>query len=168
MLCGIGIVGSAGYSGNGGPATSAVLGGPIAMAGDKNGNVFIAESFNNRVRKVDSNGIISLYAGAGTTTYNGDNIPATSAGLNGIAGLSLDRTAGSYGVLYLTSAINNRLHSISSAGGIIVTVAGTGTAATTGNGGAASAASVNGPMALYVDLNGDILMTASGGIRRVR
>lgn len=141
-----------------------MLSGPLNLAGDKFGNVYMVDFNNNRVRKVDSNGIISSVAGSGSTTYSSDYISATSAGLNGPVGLSLDRSAASYGVLYLVSANNNRVHAIS-AGGIISTVAGNGTAATTGIGGPAAASTLKAPRGLHVNLKGEVIVgTLTSGL----
>jgi hypothetical protein len=74
--------GSTSYSGDGGAATSAAVNNPIGIAIDSSDNVYIADTGNNRVRKVTvSTGIITTFAGTGTTSYSGDNGPATSAGL---------------------------------------------------------------------------------------
>ncbi|MCA1844169.1 MAG: phytase, partial [Actinobacteria bacterium] len=77
-----GIGGVSGFSGDGGPATSARLAAPRTMDADANGNLYITDTENNRIRKVDSAGKITTIAGTGTAGYNGDNIPATSAQLN--------------------------------------------------------------------------------------
>src|SRR5271157_4608541 len=73
--------GTLGYSGDNGPATSAEMHGPYGVAADSAGNLYIADSGNQRVRKV-SNGVIATVAGNGTMGYSGDNGPATSAQLN--------------------------------------------------------------------------------------
>ncbi len=71
-----------GYSGDGGPATSAELNDPIGVAVDGTGNLYIADQGNNRIRKVTPSGTITSVAGTGTAGYNGDNIAATSAELS--------------------------------------------------------------------------------------
>ena len=79
-----------GFSGDGGPATQARLNLPLGVAVDTAGNLFIADSVNHRVRKVDLGGMISTVAGNGTSRYAGDGVPATATGLEWPAGLAVD------------------------------------------------------------------------------
>ena len=82
---------SGSYSGDNGPATSAKLNYPYGVVLDTAGNVYIADSWNHRIRKVTiSTGIITTFAGTGTTSYSGDNVAATSATLYYPAGVALD------------------------------------------------------------------------------
>jgi len=117
--------GTVGFSGDGGPATSAQLYGAYGIAADPAGNVYIADAGNNRIRKV-SNGIITTVAGNGTAGYSGDNGPAISAALNGPASVAVD-TAGN---LYIADTYNYSIRKVSN--GIITTIAGTGTAGFSG------------------------------------
>ena len=82
--------GTAGFSGDGGPATSAQLNYPTGVAVDAAGNLFIADEANNRVRKVTPGGVISTVAGNGTQGYSGDGGPATSAQLYYPYGVAVD------------------------------------------------------------------------------
>ena len=141
--------GTAGYSGDGGQATSAQLHNPIGVAVDSQGNVYVADTLGNRVRKV-SGGIISTVAGTGTAGYTGDGGQATSAQLNNPYGVAVD----SQGNVYIADTLNNRVRKVS--GGIISTVAGTGTAGYSGDGGQATSAQLNQPMAAAVDGQGNL------------
>ena len=111
--------GTAGYSGDGGPATSAQLNRPSGIAVDSAGNLYIADTNNNSIRKV-SGGVITTVAGNGTAGFSGDNGPATGAQLSGPYGIVSDPA----GNLYTADGWNNRIRKIS--GGVITTVAGGG------------------------------------------
>lgn len=108
-----------GYSGDGGPAELARLGPVFGLAADAEGNVYIADSENRRIRKV-SNGIISTFAGNGTDGHAGDNGPATSAQLGALSGVGVDPS----GNVYIADNINNLIRRVSN--GIITTIAGNG------------------------------------------
>ena len=146
--------GSAGYSGDGGPASSAALYWPQGLAVDRAGSLFIADLGVHVIRKVTPGGIIVTVAGSGVSGYSGDGGPATSAKLNSPQGLALD-TAGN---LYIADTMNNVVRKVS-ARGIITTLAGNGTAAYSGDGGPATAASLNYPLGLTVDSAGDLLIS---------
>jgi hypothetical protein len=143
--------GSVGYSGDNGPATNAGLNSPFYVAVDFAGNVYIPDTYNNRVRKVNPSGIISTIAGTGTAGYNGDNIPATDAQLNIPSAIALDNK----GNIYITDADNTRIRKISIFG-IITTVAGTGAAGFSGDGGLAIACQLNNPYGLTFDFSGNL------------
>jgi hypothetical protein len=155
-----------GYSGDGGPATSATMTYPFGVVGDSAGNIYIADSNDNRVRRVAPNGTISTYAGNGTGGFSGDGGPATSAEIHRPFGLALD----SAGNLYIADSLNNRIRKVSP-GGIITTVAGNGTStsATLGDGGPATSAQINTPYGVAIDPAGDILIAdyLNQRIRRV-
>ena len=110
--------GTFGFSGDNGPATSAQLI-PAWIAVDSAGNLYIDDYGNNRIRKV-SNGVITTVAGNGTSSFSGDNGPATSAQLSRPYGVAVD-TAGN---LYIADYLNYRVRKVS--GGLITTVAGNG------------------------------------------
>lgn len=111
----------AGYSGDGGPATSAQLNNPAGLAIDSAGNLYIADYLNMRVRRVSPDGLIVTWTGSGAEGYSGDGGAATSAQLDYPAGLAVD----SDGSLYIADLYNNRVRRVSKAG-IITTVAGGG------------------------------------------
>jgi sugar lactone lactonase YvrE len=100
--------GVAGFSGDGGPATSASINFPKGLAKDTAGHLFIADSFNARIRQVNTNGIITTVAGTGTTSYSGDGGPANKATLSYPFGLALD-TGGN---LYFADSGNNRIRKL--------------------------------------------------------
>jgi RHS repeat-associated protein len=148
-------------SGDGGPATQAGLGNPMAVAADDAGNVYIAA--NNRIRKVNTSGIITTVAGNGQSGYNGDNIPATQASL-GATGIFVDPA----GNLYIADSNNNRVRKVDP-NGIITTVAGNGQLGYGGDGGPALQARLWGPSSVVVDGKGNILITdwVNSRIRKV-
>jgi hypothetical protein len=97
--------GSSTFSGDGGPATSAGLHSPMDVAVDASGNLFIADTYNQRIRRVDTAGTITTVAGNGTAGYNGDGIAATSAELNHPVAVALD----SFGNLFISDSGRLRL-----------------------------------------------------------
>jgi len=152
----------AGFSGDGGQASSAEIKYPEGVCGDKFGNIYIADLGNRRIRKVNTAGIISTYAGNGLYTYSGDGGPATSAGLVGPYRVAVD-TAGN---VYIADQSGNRIRKVDTAG-IITTVAGTDTSGYSGDGGPATAAELKDPYGLSVDISGNIYI-ADEGNNRVR
>ena len=141
--------GNKGYSGDGGPATSASLSVPAGLAVDSAGNLYIADSWNDRIRKV-SGGTITTVAGSGVGGFSGDGGPASSASLSNPTGLALD----SAGNLYIADTYNQRIRRVS--GGTITTVAGNGSKGPSGDGGPATSASLNGPSGVAVDSAGSL------------
>ena len=119
--------GEYGFSGDGGPATEALLNSPSGVEVDASGNLYIVDAGNLRIRKVDSSGIISTVAGTGELgdsgygTYGGDGGPAIEAQLNAPSEVAVDGE----GNLYIADTFNNRIRKVDFAG-IITTVAGTG------------------------------------------
>ena len=111
-----------GYGGDEGPATEARLVLPLGMASDSAGNWYIADTYNHRVRKVDSLGVITTIAGTGEAGYSGDNGPATEARLNGPRGVALDLD----GNVYVTDSSNHRVRRIDAETRVISTLAGQG------------------------------------------
>ncbi len=156
--------GTASFGGDNGPATSAKLNGPRSVSVDSAGNLFISDSGNNRVRKMDTGGIISTVAGNGTAGYGGDNGPATGAQLKSPRYVAFD-AAGNF---YIADYSNNRVRKVDT-GGIITTVAGDGTAGYGGDGGQATSAMLNKPYSGVVDAAGNIYIAdySNNRIRKV-
>ncbi|MFF5633749.1 RICIN domain-containing protein [Streptomyces sp. NPDC012825] len=154
--------GSAGYKGDGVPATSAQLNWPRSVAVDGAGTVYVADSSNHRVRGITADGTISTVAGTGRAGFGGDGGPAASAQLNNPFGLAVDGD----GTLYVAEFNGHRVRRIT-ADGKISTVAGTGTAGSKGDGGPAVSAQLNRPQALAVDGEG-VLYVADSGNHRIR
>ncbi len=152
---------TAGYSGDGGPATNAGLNSPQGVATDSAGNVYIADSHNNVVRKVmSSTGLISTVAGngrIGSPGNVGDGGVATSAELNNPAGVAFDRSDN----LYIADS-NNLVRMVSASTGIITTIAGNGNYGFSGDGGPATSAAVQAPNALAIDKVGNLYVAAQG------
>jgi sugar lactone lactonase YvrE len=148
--------GSSGYNGDGIAATSAELCAPIGLAVDAAGNLYIADVFNDRVRKVAAGtGIITTVAGNGTQGYSGDGAVATSAELDAPSGVVLD----SAGNLYIADEGNSRIREVSAGTGIITTVAGNGTPGYSGDTGPATSAELSVPAAVALDSGGDLYIT---------
>jgi sugar lactone lactonase YvrE len=157
--------GNAYFSGDGGPATAANLWLPESVAVDGSGALFIADYFNARVRRVDPRtGMIATVAGNGTVPHNGEDLPATRAGLDP-HGIALD----AMGNLYVADRANERVRRVDAASGTIRTVAGMGTAGFAGDGGPARAARLNAPMGVILDAMGNRYIADSGNhrVRRV-
>jgi hypothetical protein len=144
------IAGGASVSfGDNGPATSAALYQPGGVAVDASGNVYIADTFDNAIRKV-SNGVITTFAGNGTFGYSGDNGPATSAALNEPYGVAVDAS----GNVYIADTNNTVIRKVS--GGVITTFAGNGRYGYSGDSGPAASAQLCAPMGVAVDTAGNV------------
>lgn len=143
--------GTAGFSGDGGPATQASLKLPSGVVLDKQGNLYIADRSNNRIRKVNTKGIIQTFAGNGKDGYHGDNMPALKATLDKPFGLALDKNNN----LYIADRGNNRIRKVDRSG-LISTVAGDGGFYFIGDNGPAYRASIAGPTGVTVDGKGNI------------
>jgi len=142
--------------GDGGPATAAHLWAPADVFADSAGNIYIADTSDNAIRKIDAQtGNISTVAGDDTTFlagFAGDGGPATSALLHGPSGVYVD----SSGNIFISDTLNNRIREVTASTGVITTVAGNGTAGYAGDGGAATTAELNNPSGVFVDAAGNI------------
>ncbi|HYA24335.1 MAG TPA: Ig-like domain repeat protein [Terriglobales bacterium] len=155
---------SAGSSGDGGPATSALLNGPSGVSVDSQGDIFIADTNNNRIREVTiSNGLINTIAGNGTAGYSGDGASATSAELNHPAGVSVDAAGNIYIVDGSGSAGGNNVIRMVNTKGTISTVAGNFAEGPgySGDGGTATQAQLSSPYAAFVDFLGNLFIADS-------
>jgi hypothetical protein len=140
------------FGGDGGPATSAFLNQPEDIAVDPVGNLYIADSFNNRIRRVSAaTGVITTFAGNGLPQYNGEG-PATSIGLNDPTGVALD----SAGNVYIADQASHRIRKVDIKTGLSSTVAGNGNGGFAGDGGQATAAQLNYPAHIAIDPNDNI------------
>jgi streptogramin lyase len=157
-----------GYSGDGGLATAAVLANPYDVAVDKNNNIYIVDSQNFAIRKIDAvTGIITTVAGSGPDHqgYAGDNGPATSAHLNSPQGIAVDND----GNLYIVDSGNHAVRKVDSSTGKISTIAGTGTWGYDGDGKQGHLAKLYAPSRVAVDDAGDVYIADQGShlIRKI-
>lgn len=154
--------GTPGYGGDGGPAGQSLLNAPRDSAMGPDGSIYVADTYNNRIRRIAPDGTISTVAGTGSATYNGDGIPATRASLS----WPHDVTVDSAGVVYVADSAHHRIRRIG-LDGVITTIAGTGTAGSTGEGGPATKARLQNPKT--VALYGGALYTAGfdNKVRRI-
>ena len=151
--------GTAGCSGDNGPATAAQLSSPSGVAVDGSGDVFIADAGNNVVREVNATtGVIVTIAGTGTAGYSGDNGPATAAQLSSPAGVAVDAS----GDVLIADSGNNVVREVNATTGVIITIAGTGTAGYSGDNGPATGAQLSAPSSVAVDGSGDVFIADSG------
>lgn len=149
--------GTYGFAGDGSAATNAQFRNPRGVAADAAGNLWIADTDNNRIRKVNTAGIVTTVAGNGVRSYSGDGGSATAAALNAPYSVDLD----SAGNLYFADRFNNRIRKVTPQG-IISTIAGNGSVASTGNDGPAAQASVASPTDVFVTTDGTIYICEPG------
>jgi len=162
--------GETGVTGNGGPATAARLSEPRTLAVAPDGSIFFTEPKENIVRRIDPNGIISLFAGTGKAGFTGDGGPANRAQLNFNRGVNVDGA----GTVWIADSLNQRIRKVD-ANGIITTVAGNGKPCyyssnnTCGDGGPAAAAGFAVPRAVEFDEAGNLFVadTFNERIRRI-
>jgi NHL repeat len=145
--------GSQGFGGDGGPAATAQLWGPQGVAVDASGNLFIADSDNQRIRRVTPQGTIITVAGGGSQGFSGDGGPAVAAQLWGPQGVAADAS----GNLFIADSRNQRIRRVTPQG-TITTVAGSGSQGFSGDGGPAVAAQLWGPQGVAVDASGSLFI----------
>jgi len=148
------------YGGDGGPATSAYLNAIQEITTDAQGNLYIVDTANNRIRKVTPQGIITTFAGNGQNGFSGDGGPATNAKLATAWGIAFDHKDS----IYITTIGDHRIRKVDR-NGIITTVAGIGQWGFSGDGGPATQAQLNSPYAVTVDSAGVIWFTDQGTSR---
>jgi DNA-binding beta-propeller fold protein YncE len=153
------------FAGDGGRALDALLNFPTAIAADAEGDLYIADTMNHRIRRVDARtGRITTIAGVGLPRFGGDGGPSVAAGLNEPAALVVQGAR-----LYVADQSNNRIRMVDLRTGVITTVAGTGTATFNGDGKPATEAALAGPSGLTIGTDGRLYIadTFNGRIRAV-
>jgi NHL repeat-containing protein len=142
--------GNAGFNGDGGPATSALINGASDLSFDTNGDLIFTDFQNSRVRKVSTSGVITTIGGNGSNAYNGDGGPATSAAFSQPINMTVDNNNN----VYVADRAANVIRKIDASSGIISTLAGTGTAGFAD--GKISVASFSGPSGIRINSAGNI------------
>jgi hypothetical protein len=158
--------GTAGFNSDNIPATSAQLNLPTGVAVDSSGNIFIADTLNQRIRRVDGlTGEMTTVAGTGASGFNGDNPDATLSQVSFPLGVAVDAV----GNVLIADTLNHRVRLVNMQSGEIKTIIGTGIPIYNGDNQTAVTAQINAPMGLTVNAIGEILFTEAGGmwVRRV-
>jgi sugar lactone lactonase YvrE len=155
--------GTIGYQGDNGPAIQAQIDNVVGLASDAAGNIYMADQDNNVVRRVDTSGFITTFAGVGAAGFNGETGPATETRLNGPQGVCVAPS----GLIYVTDTKNHRVRAVTS--GNIMTVAGNGSIVSSGDGGQAVSAGLMTPVRCGVDSSGNVYIVDQGAsvIRKV-
>jgi trimeric autotransporter adhesin len=153
-------IGANGSPGDNGKNAATPINAPNSMTVDAAGNLYVVDTYNNRIYEIATTGLIVTVAGNGTSGYSGDEGPALEAQLNEPMGVAVDSGSN----LYIADTNNHRIRKITSAG-IITTVAGNGTRGFSGDGGPAKSAQLNEPMALEIDAKGDLYFADSSNNR---
>jgi sugar lactone lactonase YvrE len=157
--------GQAGYAGNGGPAAKARLNHPFDVAIDAQGDIYVSDTFNHRIRKIEHDtGTISTIAGNGNNGISGDGGPAVRAQLNEPYGIVIDPR----GNLFVADRLNCRVRRIDAGTGVITTVAGNGSKVYFGDGGPAAKAGLVEPNGVALTQDGKILLIADVAGHRIR
>jgi streptogramin lyase len=152
--------GAKGYTGDGGPATAATLNLPHELRFDRTGNLFIADTGNNAVRRIDrKTGIITTVVGGGKPGYAGDGGPASAAALRGPHSIQFDAA----GTLYICDVGNHAIRTVDPRTGLIATFAGTGKAGPTADGAPIAGTPLNNPRSLDVDRDGNLWLVTREG-----
>ena len=154
-----------GFSGDNAPATAAQLNLPTALAVGPSGNLYVADTANHRIRRIDAGtGLITTVAGIGVQGFSGDNGPATTASIDSPTGLAVTASA-----LYVADTHNHRIRKLDLSTGILTTVAGTGVPGFSGDSALATVAAIALPHGLTVDSSGNLYLadTANHRVRRI-
>ncbi len=164
-IIGSGSTGSGSYSGDGGPATMATLNVPTGVCIDNKGNIYVADYSNNRIRKVDTAGVITTVAGNGVAGYSGDGGSAILASLNGPIQIAVDTEDN----IYICDQWNHAVRKVSVETGIISTIAGKGIPGYSGNGGPAVNALLHEPAGVFIDSKNNVYIAEyrNGVIRKI-
>ncbi|HEU5117236.1 MAG TPA: hypothetical protein VFT74_11270, partial [Isosphaeraceae bacterium] len=154
--------GKPGFSGDGGPASEATLNNPFDVAFDSAGNLYLSDTFNQRIRRVDSKtGLITTIAGSGRKGFSGDGGPALEAELNEPYGIVLDDQNN----LYFADRLNRRVRKVDGKTGNISTIAGNGSSTYSGDGGPAENAGIVEPNSVALDGHGKLYIADVAGCR---
>jgi sugar lactone lactonase YvrE len=151
-----------GFAGDGGPAAQALLDQPRDTAVAADGTIYVADTFNNRIRRIAPDGTISTVAGTGSPDYNGDDIAATSASLHWPHDVTVDEG----GVVYIADSAHHRIRMVTT-DGVITTIAGTGQPGSTGDGGPATDARIQNPKSVVVHDGSLYFSSLEDKVRRV-
>jgi len=152
--------GTAGFSGDGGPGNQARLSSPDDVAISPDGDIYIADASNYRIRKISANGTISTFAGNGTLRRTGDNVPATAASLQRPVALAFDAA----GTLFIAEANGDSVVCVTKQG-VFYRIAGNGDTGFGGDGGSAMEAALNNPNGIAIDSRGNILIADTDNSR---
>jgi len=153
--------GDFGFTGDGGPATAASFNNVQGLDVDSTGNIFIADPASFRIRRVDTSGIINIYAGT-TFGYSGDGGPALSAKFGSTTDVAVDK----HGNIYVCDEYNYRIRMVNTTG-IITTIAGNGISGYSGDGGFATSALLKAPGRIAVDDTGNVFIVDFSRIRKI-
>ena len=151
--------GGAGFAGDGGPAGKALFKQPKSLTVDDDGNIYIGDQQNFRVRRIDPDGTITTIVGSGVQGFAGDGGPAVEASLGWEAGSNPEPSGGlavADGILYVADSLNHRIRAVDLATGMIETIAGTGEPGERGDDGPAKDAELHGPRDIEIGPDGDL------------
>lgn len=155
--------GEAGFDGDGGPGRLARLNGPQGVRLDGLGNLLVADTLNQRIRRIGTDGQIATVAGNGDQGYSGDGGAAVEAALNNPNDTATDRD----GNIYIADTGNHRIRRVDSETGAIETIAGTGEPGFSGDGGPATEAKLDTPEGIDVDIDGNVFVGVANRVRRI-
>ncbi len=151
--------GNPGFSGDGGPASAATLNSPFGLAVDDDDNLYVADSGNNRIRKLDiASGIITTVAGSGKSSFGGDGGPATNASFHAPKGVDVDQHEN----IYIADTLNNRIRKVDGVNGTVTTIAGQNAPGSAGDLELAVDASLDRPGDVAVDDLGNVYIADTG------